>query len=133
MSPTTEKRLDEEVKARFEASVPKYYHHTLKVVANMRRLLENSPLSERELVAAAYLHDIGYSLPYQGGFVGEIEDQSVKITLHSEEGSKLAAEILSSMGWETSLLDRVAYLVSNHHRRDVADDGLQLLLRADEV
>ncbi|MFQ6044429.1 MAG: HD domain-containing protein [Candidatus Poribacteria bacterium] len=128
-----ETKLDKKVKRLFESSVPKYYEHTLKVVSNMKKLYKASPLDKQLLLAAAYLHDIGYSLPYRRGFVGEIEDQNLKIEIHCREGSELAREILSELGVERSIVDRVAYLIKVHHRTDLDDEDLRLLLAADKV
>lgn len=128
-----ETKLDKKVRQIFEGTVPKYYDHTLKVVSNMKKLYETSALDKQLLLAAAYLHDIGYSLPYQSGFVGEIEDQNLKIEIHCREGSELARKILSELGVESSIVNRVAYLVKVHHRTDLEDEDLGLLLAADKV
>ncbi|MDI6820046.1 MAG: HD domain-containing protein [Candidatus Hodarchaeaceae archaeon] len=113
--------------------MPRYYEHTAKVVANVKRLLKTSTLNKQLLIAAAYLHDIGYSLPYRGGFVGNIQDQNSKMEIHCRKGSKLARKILGELGVESSVADRVAYLVRVYHRADLKDEDLRLLLEADKV
>lgn len=128
-----ETKLDQKVKEIFENSVPRYYEHTAKVVANVKRLLKTSTLNKQLLVAAAYLHDIGYSLPYREDFVGNIQDQNLKMEIHCRKGSKLARKILGELGVESSIADRVAYLVKVHHRADLEDEDLRLLLEADKV
>ncbi|MFQ6093895.1 MAG: HD domain-containing protein [bacterium] len=128
-----ERELHQEVKHRFEKSVPRYYGHTLQVVANMRQLMKKSQVDQRVLLAAAYLHDIGYSAPYQNDYVGNIKDQDLKIPLHSELGADIAREILRGLGMEPTFIERVAELVSMHHRQDINDEALQVLWRADQV
>ncbi|MGQ9630472.1 MAG: HD domain-containing protein [bacterium] len=129
-----ERKIDSKVKERFEASVPRYYDHTLKVVANMKAIMGDHP--ERDgllLLAAAYLHDIGYSAPYGSGFAGDIKDQEEKIRVHSKAGSKLAEQILREIGADPSVVSRVSYLVSVHHRGDIDQEDLKLLIQADKV
>jgi len=128
-----EAKLDQKVKELFERSVPKYYEHTLKVVSNMKKLYKNSPLEKRLLIAAAYLHDIGYSVSYREDFIGNIEDQNLKIEIHCRKGSKLAREILDALGVKPSIADRVVYLIKMHHRTDLGDEDLKLLIAADNV
>jgi putative nucleotidyltransferase with HDIG domain len=128
-----EAKLDQKVKKLFERSVPKYYEHTLEVVSNMKRLYKTSAINKQLLLAAAYLHDIGYSLPYRGNFVGEIKDQNLKIEIHCQKGSELARKILDELGVGSSTVERVTYLVKVHHRTDLDDEDLKLLLAADKV
>lgn len=98
----------------------------------MKKIYGESP-NKIILLAAAYLHDIGYSLPYQDGFIGEIEDQHLKIDVHCREGSEFARKILNDLGVESSIVDRVAYLVKEHHNKEINDEDLQLLISADKV
>jgi len=128
-----EARFDQKVKELFERSVPKYYEHTLAVVSNMKRLYKTSPLDKQLLIAAAYLHDIGYSLSYRRNFVGKIKDQNLKIEIHCHKGSELVRKILDELAVRSSIVNRVAYLVKVHHRTDLDDEDLKLLLAADKV
>lgn len=130
-----EKRIKKKVKEIFLKTVPRYYDHTLKVVANMKRMIKK--IDDREdkvvLLLAAYLHDIGYSVPYRGDYVGNINHQATKIKLHSELGAEVAKEVLKTMEIEPEVVRKVSYLVSVHHRQHIEDRLLKTLLQADKV
>lgn len=130
-----EKKLKKKVKEIFLSSVPRYYDHTLKVVANMKRIAKkiDDPQDRTILLMAAYLHDIGYSVPYRGDYVGNISHQALKIKLHSDVGAKVTEEILQTMGIEPELVRKVSYLVSVHHCEHIEDRYLNMLLQADKV
>lgn len=130
-----EKKLKEKVKEIFLESVLRYYDHTLKVVANMKKIMKkiDAPEDKAVLLLAAYLHDIGYSVPYQGDYVGNINHQALKIELHSKLGAKVAKEVLETMGIEPEVVRKVSYLVSVHHRQHIEDGLLKTLLQADKV
>lgn len=130
-----EKKLKKKVKEIFLESVPRYYDHTLKVVANMKKIIKkiDGPEDKAVLLLAAYLHDIGYSVPYGGDYVGNINHQALKIELHSELGAKVAKEVLKTMGIEPEVVRKVSYLVSVHHRQHIEDRLLKTLLQADKV
>ncbi|MFQ5916977.1 MAG: HD domain-containing protein [Candidatus Binatia bacterium] len=130
-----EKKLKKKVKEIFLKTVPRYYDHTLKVVANMKRIAKkiDDPEDKTILLLAAYLHDIGYSVPYRGDYVGNINRQALKIRLHSEVGAKVAKEILKTMEIEPEVARKVSYLISVHHRQHIEDRHLKMLLQADKV
>lgn len=130
-----EEKLKEKVKQLFSESVPRYYEHTMSVVENMKRLSQgiDDPEDKILLIASAYLHDIGYSEPYGDRYVGNIEDQEIKIKLHSVKGAKIARKILEEMGIRKETIQKIEYLVSVHHREDIEDRHLKLLLKADRV
>ncbi|MHC4534260.1 MAG: HD domain-containing protein [Planctomycetota bacterium] len=128
-----EAKVDAKVKERFLESVPRYYEHTLQVVDNMKSIMARTTQTLTLLIAVAYLHDIGYSVPYGDDYAGNITEQSVKIKVHSEAEARIAKEILEELGTESPLVKRVAYLVSVHHREDIEDEELKLLLKADKV
>jgi len=130
-----EEELRRKIKQLFTQSVPRYYEHTLSVVENMRRLMEgiSDPQERMLLIASAYLHDIGYSERYGSDFVGNIPDQKIKMKVHSEEGARIAERILGELGMEKEFIRQVAYLVSVHHREDISDRHLNLLLKADRA
>lgn len=133
LSLQTEERLDAKIKELFLASVPKYYGHTIKVVTKMKDILGPGLANFEVPLLAAYLHDIGYSARYGNIYAGEIEDQEVKIRVHSALGTDLARSILNELGVNPSVTERVAYLVSVHHREDLDDPDLKLLLQADTL
>ena len=130
-----EKKLKKKVKEIFLKTVPRYYDHTLKVVANMKRIAKeiDDPQDKTILLLAAYLHDIGYSVPYRGDYVGNISYQALKIKLHSDVGAKVTKEVLETMGIEPEVVRKVSYLVSVHHREHIEDRHLKMLLQADKV
>ncbi len=130
-----ERRINKKVKEIFSRSVPRYYDHTLRVVANMKNMTEEIDDSEDKtiLLLAAYLHDIGYSVPYRGDYVGNVNHQALKIRLHSDVGAKVAEKILKTMGIPPELVRKVSYLVSVHHRQDIEDRYLKILLQADKL
>lgn len=130
-----EKRINKKVKEIFSRTVPRYYEHTLRVVANMKNMMEGIDDSEDKtvLLLAAYLHDIGYSVAYRGDYVGNILPSALKTRLHSDVGAKFAEEILRTIGTEPEIIKKVSYLVSAHHQEDIEDRYLKILLRADKV
>jgi len=130
-----EKKLKKKIKEIFLKTVPRYYDHTLKVVANIKRIMKkiDDPQDKTILLLAAYLHDIGYSVPYRGDYVGNINRQALKIRLHSEVGAKVTKEVLETMGIEPEVVKKVSYLVSVHHRENIEDRYLKMLLQADKV
>lgn len=134
---TKESKLNKTVKDRFLKSVPKYYYHTLKVVNNMKNILRKNDIGFRGkpeiLIPAAYLHDIGYSAKYNNDFAGNIENQEIKIKIHSSEGEKIAKEILKEINYDDEYSKDVVYLVSVHHREDIPNKNLKFLLEADKV
>lgn len=125
--------LDQKIKELFEKSVPRYYPHTLQVVANMKKIMESSPLDKKVLLTSAYLHDIGYSAPYGKDFVGNIESQKLKIRLHCETGANITRSILTQMKVEPEIIEKVANLVLVHHQEKPKEDYLKLLIEADKV
>ena len=128
-----EAKLDARIKELFLNSVPRYYDHTLQVVAKMKGIIKREGKGEEVLLPAAYLHDIGYCAPYRDSFAGEIADQKEKITVHSQAGTRLARQILQELDLEPELTERIAYLVQVHHRHDIEDEQLKLLLEADTI
>jgi len=130
-----EGRIRNRVRKAFLGTVPKYYGHTMKVVAKMKSLLSEVPEPQEKLILllAAYLHDIGYSVRYRGQYVGYTLRQSLKVRLHSELGAQLARELLEGEGVETEVVATVSYLVSVHHRSDLEDSRLKILFAADST
>ena len=133
LSCETEERLDAKIKELFLGSVPKYYDHTIKVVTKMKEILGPDAAHHEVPVLAAYLHDIGYCARHGQVYAGEIEDQEVKIRVHSALGEELARSILNELEVAPSITERVAYLVSVHHQEGLDDPDLKLLLQADTL
>jgi len=128
-----ERKLKARVKELFLATVPRYYDHTLSVVSNMKKIMKEKGHHTVLVIYTAYLHDIGYAVSYGNDYVGNIEDQELKKVIHSQKGSELAREILEELEVEPQIINRISYLVSVHHREDIDDEDLKLLLQADQV
>lgn len=131
-----ERGLEEKIKALFLSSVPRYYDHTMKVVSNMKEIIRDGSFGAEQaavLTAAAYLHDIGYAAPYEDDYVGNIEDQSVKIPTHCETGAEISRKVLSELKVEREIANQVVHLISVHHGVPEPDDNLKLLLEADNL
>lgn len=130
-----EEELHRRVKETFSRTLPRYYEHTLKVVANMKNIVReiDNPEDKKVLLLTAYLHDIGYSVAYRGDYVGNIVPRALRTRLHSDMGARFAEEILKTMGIEPEVIQKISYLVSVHHQEDIEDRYLKILLRADKV
>lgn len=128
-------KLHRMVKEIFSRTVPRYYDHTLRGVANMKNIMKKIDDSEDRtvLLLAAYLHDIGYSVAYRGEYVGNVNHQALKTRLHSDVGAKVAEKILRTMGIQPELVRKISYLVSVHHRQDIEDRYLKILLQANKA
>lgn len=101
-----EGNLRKKVKDIFLNTVPRYHAHTLKVVTNMKRMMKeiDDPQDKTILLLAAYLHDMGYSVPYRGDYVGNINHQAAKVRLDSEAGAELSKEVLRSLEKDLDLV-----------------------------
>jgi len=130
-----EEELRRRVQEIFLKTVPRYYEHTLKVVANMKNIMKEIDDSEDRtvLLLAAYLHDIGYSVAYRGDYVGNIGSHALRTRLHSDVGASFAEEILKTVGMKSEIIRKVSYLVSVHHQEDIEDRYLKILLRANKL
>jgi len=130
-----EEELHRRVQETFLKTLPRYYEHTLKVVAKMKNIVKEINDSEDRtvLLLAAYLHDIGYSVAYRGDYVGNIGSQALRTRLHSDVGARFAEEILKTVGMKSEIIRKVSYLVSVHHQEDIEDRYLKILLRANKL
>lgn len=85
--------------------------HSLKVIARVKELLaepeyKNSEIDTESLIAAAYLHDVGYH------YLGNIE--SADSFEHIAAGVQAAKDILPKLEFPTQKIDTVLYLILNH-------------------
>ena len=101
-------------------------NHALKVYAFAKTLSGELPDPEREtLLLAAILHDIGIrnaELKYNSS-AGEYQEL---------EGPPVARELLEAEGVEPAIIDRVCFLVGNHHSYTKIDGtDFQMLVEAD--
>ncbi len=112
----------------YERGVPQRVQHFLKVYAFAQAIAQGEGADEatcRVLEAAALVHDIGIkpALEIYGSSAGP----------HQEElGPGPAREMLTGLGYDPALVERVAYLVGHHHSYGQID-GLdyQILVEAD--
>lgn len=107
---------------------PKRIQHFFKVHSLAKYIGEQekiSPSQQLNLEIAALVHDIGIKRCEElyGSTSGKLQEF---------EGPGLAGELLDELELDSSLIDRVCYLVSVHHTyQDVVGDDWQILLEAD--
>ena len=106
----------------------KRIQHFLKVheFARLIGRMEGLPADDQEtLEAAAVVHDIGIH-PAQrkyGNCDGPHQEQ---------EGPPLARKLLTRLGWEKNVIERVVWLVGHHHTySDIDSADYQILVEAD--
>jgi HD superfamily phosphodiesterase len=85
--------------------------HTLKVLENAEAIMEGEDIcaEDREIVSTvAILHDIGAveALHKYGSLEG---------TYQEREGPKIAREILDKVGYDIKYVERICYIIGNHH------------------
>ncbi len=112
----------------------RFVDHTLKVLSYGERILEGEAGSrgdipvdfERAAVTlACVFHDIG--IPEARERYGSFE-----APYQEELGPPVARKLMEEIGVRPDLLERVAYLVGNHHSRDKIDgEDFQILWEAD--
>lgn len=107
---------------------PERIQHYIKVFtyAKMIGEMENLPAKKQHILeSAAIVHDIGIkaSEAKYGDLTGK----------HQEElGPAIAEEMLTKLGYEKDVIERVSYLVGHHHTYNAIDDvDYQILVEAD--
>lgn len=107
---------------------PKRIHHFIKVHSLAALIGRQEKLDGRTqfiLEAAAYTHDCGIK-------VAEEKYGSCNGKLQEQEGPGAAGEILSKLGFDGDIIDRVCYLISRHHTyKGIDGDDCQILIEAD--
>lgn len=112
----------------FDGGNPLRIQHFLKVWGFARQIgkMEGlDPKTQEILETAAIVHDIGIkvSLEKYGDCVGKHQE---------EEGPSLAEEMLTRLGYEKDLVERVSWLVGHHHTySNVEEPDHRILLEAD--
>jgi hypothetical protein len=101
-------------------------NHSLKVYAFAKTLSGGIDPNEREtLLLAAILHDIGIrnaELKYSSS-TGEYQEV---------EGPPVAREMLEAEGVDPNKIDRICYLIGNHHSYSkIEGNDFQLLIESD--
>lgn len=103
-------------------------NHALKVYGFAKSIGELENLPEEKLSVlevAAILHDIGIKL-------SEIKYGSAEAKYQELEGPPAAVELLQDLNLSQDFLDRVCFLIGNHHSYHRIDDlDFQILVEAD--
>ena len=107
---------------------PKRIQHFTKVHSYARLIGIGEELDDGSLFileAAAYTHDIGLR-------VGEEKYGRCDGKLQEQEGPIIAQKMLSQLGFENYIVERICFLIGHHHTYDNID-GLdyQILVEAD--
>ncbi|KPU42397.1 hypothetical protein OXPF_41820 [Oxobacter pfennigii] len=106
----------------------KRINHALKVLSFAKCIGETEKVSSHKLKSleiAAVLHDIGIKL-------SEIKYGSSAGKYQEIEGPPVALDILSEFDLDKSILDRIMFLIGNHHTYNKIDDiDFQILVEAD--
>ena len=107
---------------------PKRIQHFTKVHSYARLIGIGEELDDASLFileAAAYTHDIGIRVAEEkyGRCDGKLQEQ---------EGPIIAQKMLSQLGFENYIVERICFLIGHHHTYDNID-GLdyQILVEAD--
>lgn len=107
---------------------PKRIQHFTKVHSYARLIGIGEELDDASLFileAAAYTHDIGIRVAEEkyGRYDGKLQEQ---------EGPIIAQKMLSQLGFENYIVERICFLIGHHHTYDNID-GLdyQILVEAD--
>ncbi|MDL2205414.1 HD domain-containing protein [Eubacteriales bacterium OttesenSCG-928-N13] len=104
--------------------------HTLSVLENAETIMNGENVSDRErniITLSAILHDIGAVLAKE-------KYDSIEGRYQEMEGPGVAREILENHDCEPDVVDRVCYIVGNHHTPERIDGlDFQILWEADQL
>ncbi len=109
---------------------PRRINHFIKVHAFAKEIGELEGLDGETLFileAAAYVHDIGIKNSEQkyGSSAGKYQEL---------EGPAEAEKLLSQLGFDKRVINRVSYLVGHHHTYDKVDgEDYRILIEADFI
>lgn len=112
----------------YEANCPKRISHFLKVYSFAKLIAENEELSEDIkliITVASIVHDIGIriSLEKYNSSSGKYQEK---------EGPSVAEKMLTELGFERKLVERVCFLIANHHTYDnIEGIDYRILIEAD--
>ena len=112
----------------YEMGCPKRINHFLKVYSFAKLIAQNEKLSDdmMQIVSvASIVHDIGIKISLE-------KYNSTSGKYQEKEGPTVAQMMLSELGFQKDLIDRVSFLIANHHTYDnVEGIDYQILIEAD--
>ncbi len=112
----------------YETGCPKRINHFLEVYSFAKLIAENENLSEdiMQIVSiASIVHDIGIKISLE-------KYNSTSGKYQEKEGPAVAQKMLAELGFKQDLIDRVSFLIANHHSYDNIDGiDYQILIEAD--
>ena len=112
----------------YEKGCPKRINHFLKVYSFTKLIAENENLSEdimQIISVASIVHDIGIKISLE-----KYNSSSGKY--QEKEGPAVAEKMLFELGLQQELINRVSFLIANHHSYDNIDGiDYQILIEAD--
>ena len=112
----------------YETGCPKRINHFLKVYSFAKLIAENENLSEdmiQIISVTSIVHDIGIKISLE-------KYNSTSGKYQEKEGPAVAQKMLAELGFKQDLIDRVSFLIANHHSYDNIDGiDYQILIEAD--
>ena len=112
----------------YEKGCPKRINHFLKVYSFAKLIAQNEKLSDdmMQIVSvASIVHDIGIKISLE-------KYNSTSGKYQEKEGPVIAQKMLAELGFKQDLIDRVSFLIANHHSYDNIDGiDYQILIEAD--
>ncbi len=112
----------------FYKNDPKRIQHFTKVHSFAKLIAESENIDAETLYIleiASLTHDIGIK-------IAEKKYNSCNGKLQEQEGPKIAQEMLSNLGFKSTIIERVCYLIGHHHTYENIDGiDYQILLEAD--
>lgn len=111
-----------------EKGCPKRINHFLKVNSFAKIIAESENINENQkmiLDVATIMHDIGIKI--------SLEKYNSSTGKYQEiEGPQIANKLLQKLDFEPSLIERVCFLIKNHHSYNKIDEiDFQILVEAD--
>jgi len=111
-----------------ETGCTKRINHFLKVYSFAKLIAENENLSEdiiQIVSVASIVHDIGIKISLE-------KYNSTSGKYQEKEGPAVAQKMLSELDFKQGLIDRVSFLIANHHSYDnIEGIDYQILIEAD--
>lgn len=114
---------------RYFADNSRYINHTLKVLSYAEQILEEEVveggfLKEVTVLSSIY-HDIGI-------LESEKKYSSSEAEYQEKEGPPIARKLMERLGVREDIVERVLYIVGNHHTKERVDGiDFQILWEAD--